>query len=174
LERKADAEFRDFVQSRWQPLLRTAYLLTGDHGRAEELLQTALVRTHRHWHRIERSDAPEVYVRKVLVNLHNTWWRRGRRREDPTDAVPESADHGRDAYTAYEQRDELWRAVLALPPRMRAALVLRYFEDLPEAEVARILDCSVGSVKSQTSRGLDRLRGALNPAHPTTQPRSGS
>jgi len=174
LEQKVEAEFRDFVQSRWRPLLRTAYLLTGDHGRAEELLQTALVRTHRHWHRIERTDAPEVYVRKVLVNLHNTWWRRGRRQEDPTEVVPEPAEPGRDAYATYEQRDELWRAVLTLPPRMRAALVLRYFEDLPEAEVARILDCSVGSVKSQTSRGLDRLREALNRTQPTIQPRSGS
>jgi RNA polymerase sigma-70 factor (sigma-E family) len=173
LDRKAEAEFRDFVQSRWQPLLRTAYLLTGDHGRAEELLQTALLRTHRHWHRIERADAPEVYVRKVLVNLHNTWWRRGRRREDPTAAVPEPATPGRDAYAAYEQRDELWRAVLALPPRMRAALVLRYFEDLSEAETARVLDCSVGSVKSQTSRGLDRLREAINRSRTTTRPRSG-
>ncbi|MEZ0066389.1 RNA polymerase sigma-70 factor (sigma-E family) [Streptacidiphilus sp. MAP12-20] len=158
-----ETEFRDFVESRWQPLLRTAYLLTGDHGLAEELLQTALVRTHRRWRQIERSDAPEVYVRKVLVNLHRTWWRRARRREDPTGTVPERVDltaDSHDAYAAYERRDELWRAVLALPPRMRAALVLRYFEDLPEAEVARILDCSLGTVKSQTSRGLDRLRTA--------------
>lgn len=173
MDADAEAEFRDFVQSRWQPLLRTAYLLTGDHGRAEELLQTALVRTHRHWRRIERADAPEVYVRKVLVNLHNTWWRRGRRCEQPTDAVPERADPKADPYTAYELRDELWRAVLALPPRMRSVLVLRYFEDLPEAEVARILDCSLGTVKSQTSRGLDRLRGALDGPVPT-ETRSGS
>jgi len=88
--------------------------------------------------------------------------------------VPEPAGPGRDVYAAYEQHDELWRAVLTLPPRMRAALVLRYFEDLPEAEVAGILGCSVGSVKSQTSRGLDRLRGALSPTSPTIQPRSGS
>ncbi|WP_245687251.1 SigE family RNA polymerase sigma factor [Streptacidiphilus griseoplanus] len=167
MDTSAEAEFRDFVRSRWQPLLRTAYLLTGDHGRAEELVQTALLRTHRHWRRIERSDAPEVYVRKVLVNLHNTWWRRSRRPEQPTDALPERSDPGGDAYATYELRDELWRAVLELPPRMRAVLVLRYFEDLPEAEVAGILDCSLGSVKSQTSRGLERLRAALGgPASP--------
>ena len=171
MDSNAEAEFRDFVQSRWQQLLRTAYLLTGDHGRAEELLQTALVRTHRRWRQIERTDAPEVYVRKVLVNLHNTWWRRARRREDPVGTVPERADPGPDCYTTYEQRDELWQAVLALPPRMRAALVLRYFEDLPEAEVARILDCSLGSVKSQTSRGLDRLRAGLT-APGSTETRS--
>jgi RNA polymerase sigma-70 factor (sigma-E family) len=169
----AEAEFRDFVQSRWQPLLRTAYLLTGDHGRAEELLQSALVRAHRHWRRIERADAPEVYVRKVLVNLHNTWWRRGRRREQPTGAVPEHVGPEVDPYAAYELRDELWRAVLALPPRMRSVLVLRYFEDLPEAEVARVLDCSLGTVKSQTSRGLHRLREALDGPVPT-ETRSGS
>lgn len=166
-----EAEFRDFVQSRWQQLLRTAYLLTGDHGRAEELLQTALVRTHRRWRQIERTDAPEVYVRRVLVNLHNTWWRRARRREDPTGTVPERAEPGADSFAAYEQRDELWRAVLALPPRMRAVLVLRYFEDLTEAEAARVLDCSVGTVKSQTSRGLDRLRAGLTaPGSTETRP----
>jgi RNA polymerase sigma-70 factor (sigma-E family) len=162
MDAAAEAEFREFVTARWHALLRTAYLLTGDHGRAEDLLQTALMRTHRNWRRIERTDAPEVYVRRILVNVSNSWWRRrlSRPYELLTHAPPELA--ATDAHAAYDLRDELWRAVQVLPPRMRAVLVLRYFEDLPEAETARILGCSVGSVKSQTSRGLDRLRAALS------------
>ncbi|MEV7006045.1 SigE family RNA polymerase sigma factor [Streptosporangium sp. NPDC051022] len=149
----AEGRFRDFVTARWQAMLRTAYLLTGDHGRAEDLLQTALVRTHRRWSRI---DDPEFYTRRVLVNLNASWWRRRRFTEHLTGTVPETA--GEDPHAAYDVRDALWSAVLALPSRMRAVLVLRYFEDLPEAEVARLLGCSLGTVKSQASRGLERLR----------------
>ncbi|MEV5709058.1 SigE family RNA polymerase sigma factor [Actinoallomurus sp. NPDC052274] len=156
---EAEEQFREFVTARWHALLRTAYLLTGDHGQAEDLVQTALVRTHRHWTRIRRSDAPEVYVRRVLVNLNHSRWHRKRVTEQVTDVLPEPATA--DALAAYDVRDELWSAVLTLPPRMRSVLVLRYFEDLPEAEVARLLGCSLGTVKSQTSRGLDRLRVAL-------------
>jgi RNA polymerase sigma-70 factor (sigma-E family) len=163
----SDDQFREFVRARWQALLRTAYLLTGDHGKAEDLLQTALVRTHRYWSRIQ--DNPEAYVRKVLVNANNSWWRRRRIAEHITHAVPDRP--AADAHTSYETHEELWAAVRRLPPRMRAVLVLRYFEDLPEAEVARVLDCSVGTVKSQTSRGLDRLRAALDvPAAEVTEP----
>ncbi|MER7206636.1 SigE family RNA polymerase sigma factor [Streptosporangium sp. NPDC000239] len=150
----AEEHFRDFVTSRWQAMLRTAYLLTGDHGRAEDLLQTALVRTHRRWNRI---DDPELYTRRVLANLNISWWRRRRITEHLTGTVPETAVQ--DPHTGYETRDALWTAMLTLPPRMRAVLVLRYFEDLPEAEVARTLGCSLGTVKSQASRGLERLRG---------------
>ena len=146
--------------ARWHALLRTAYLLTGDQGQAEDLLQNALVRTHRHWTRIRRADAPEAYVRRVLVNLNNSRWRRKRVSEHVTDTVPEP--HAGDTHAAYDLRDELWRAVLTLPPRMRSVLVLRYFEDLPEAEVAQVLNCSLGTVKSQSSRGLDRLRAELD------------
>ncbi|GAA3117303.1 SigE family RNA polymerase sigma factor [Streptosporangium carneum] len=149
----AEERFRDFVTSRWQAMLRTAYLLTGDHGRAEDLLQTALVRTHRRWNRI---DDPELYTRRILVNLNVSWWRRRRFTEHLTDKIPETT--AEDHHAVYDTRDALWAAVLTLPPRMRAVLVLRYFEDLPEAEVARVLDCSLGTVKSQASRGLDRLR----------------
>jgi RNA polymerase sigma-70 factor (sigma-E family) len=158
LETDDDIRFGDFVAARWQALSRVAYLLTGDHGRAEDLLQTALVRAHRRWRHI---DNPEHYVRRVLVNLNNSWWRRRRITEHLTAQVPER--EAADPHTDYDVRDELWSAVLKLPPRMRAVLVLRYFEDLPEADVARILECSLGTVKSQTSRALDRLRADLTP-----------
>jgi RNA polymerase sigma-70 factor (sigma-E family) len=152
-----DEQFPEFVRARWHPLLRTAFLLTGDHGQAEDLLQTALVKAHRYWSRIE--DSPEAYVRKVMVNTSNSWWRRRRLTELVTHTVPDRPTD--DTSEEFGVREELWAAVLALPPKMRSVLVLRYFEDLPEAEVARILDCSVGTVKSQTSRGLDRLRDVL-------------
>ena len=158
--------FRDFVTARWHGLLRTAYLLVGDHGYAEDLVQTALVRTHRRWRRIERRDAPEVYVRQVLVNLASSHWRRRLRfRESSVAEVPERTVD--DQAEATDQRDELWSALRTLPPRMRAVLVLRYFQDLTEAETAAALGCSVGSVKSQASRGLSRLRDRL-PRRSTT------
>lgn len=153
-----DERFSEFVAARWQALSRVAYLLTGDHGRAEDLLQVALVRAHRRWRHI---DDPEHYIRRILINLNNSWWRRRRVGEQLTDRPPERAAD--DPHQDYEVRDELWSAVLKLPPRMRAILVLRYFEDLPEADVARILECSLGTVKSQTSRALDRLRSQLIP-----------
>ncbi len=175
-----EADFQEFVTTRWPALLRTAYLLTGDHGHAEDLLQTALVRMHRYWRKIQRDGgSPEAYTRKILVNLNTDRWRRGWHREQPHAEITD-ATTGRtaaDAYASTDTRDELWRAVLALPPRMRAVLVLRYFEDLTEAEAADVLCCSTGTVKSQTSRGLARLRtafenaaleGAVSPSAPTT------
>jgi RNA polymerase sigma-70 factor (sigma-E family) len=158
-----DDSFRAFVTARWQALVRIAYLLVGDHGYAEDLVQTALARTHRHWRRIERKDAPEVYVRRVLVNLVNSHWRR-RLRVREVFAVPDRATA--DPTIAHDQRDELWSALRALPPRTRAVLVLRYFEDLTEAQVADALGCSVGTVKSTASRGLAKLRETYAPALP--------
>lgn len=155
-------DFDAFVAARWGPLLRTAYLLTGDRDRAEDLVQGALVRTHRHWSRIRRDGAPEAYVRKVMINLNTDWWRRlGSRERRVTWVSEEIGGLAADAYTVVELRDELWGALRLLPPRMRAALVLRYFEDLSEAETAAALGCSLGSVKSQCSRGLARLRLSL-------------
>ncbi len=155
-----EQDFHDFVVGQWHALLRTAYLLTGDRGEAEDLVQSALVRVHRNWHRIERRDAPGVYTRRVLINLNASIWRRRLRlREQPTDVVPEVARA--DATEAHALRDELRRACLKLPPRQRAVLVLRYFEDLSEADTAATLGITVGAVKSQTSRGLDKLRGFL-------------
>ena len=158
--RGTEDDFRDFVTARWSALLRTAYLLTGDRDRAEDLVQSALVRAHRHWSRIRRDGAGEAYVRKTMTNLNTDWWRRLGSREHRVEAVPDRR-RAVDDYAALEVRDELWTALQQLPPRMRAALVLRYFEDLSEADTAAALGCSVGSVKSQCSRGLARLRLSL-------------
>jgi len=153
-------QFRQFVSTRSSALLRTAYLLTGDHARAEDLLQSALIRAHRHWRRVRKQGEPEAYVRKIMINLNTDWWRRRSSFEQVVDAFPDeqSREPAADAFAAYELRDELWEALRTLPPKMRAALVLRYFEDLTETQTAHLLGCSVGTVKSQCSRGLDRLR----------------
>jgi RNA polymerase sigma-70 factor (sigma-E family) len=153
----AEDEFRQFVVARSPALLGTAYALTGDRGLAEDLLQVSLLKTYRHWRRVRSSDHPDAYVRRVMVNQRISWWRR-RRVAESDHPVP---DRPGPAGSSPEDRDELLRALRALPPRTRAVVVLRYWEDLSEAEVARLLNCSVGSVKSQASRGLARLRAVL-------------
>ena len=159
-EGDAEDAFREFVIARWGALLRTAFLLTCDRERAEDLVQSALVRAHRHWPKIHREGRSEAYVRKTMVNLNTDWWRRLGSREHRVESVPDGGVSA-DAYATFDLRDELWAALQQLPKRMRAVLVLRYFEDLSEAEVAAILGCSIGTVKSQCSRGLGRLRVSL-------------
>lgn len=147
-------EFDDFVASCSGRLLRTAYLLTHDHALAEDLLQTALAKSWFAWRRIEGD--PEPYVRKVLVNTYASWWRRRWHGEQPTERLPEPAHHDQPDRFAHGQ--DLWAALARLPHRQRAVVVLRFVEDLSEAETARILDCSVGTVKSQASKALAKLR----------------
>lgn len=150
----ADEEaFRTWVQACWPRLFHTAYLLVGDRGHAEDLVQSTMERIQRHWWRIEQ---PDTYARRILINQTRTRWRRKGPAELPTSDVPEV--EAPDATSSWDQRDELWRMLLGLPPRMRAVLVLRYFEDLAEADIAAVLGCSKGTVKSQISRGLERLR----------------
>jgi RNA polymerase sigma-70 factor (sigma-E family) len=156
---EADAEFCAYVGARQPALLRTAYLLTGDRHAAEDLLQTALTRTYLHWRRIRDGNAIDAYVRKVMVNERTSWWRRRLHHESATETVPERA--APQSTSTYDERDEMWMLVSGLPPRQRAAVVLRYYEDLPEADVARILGCSVGTVKSQTSRAVATMRQRL-------------
>ena len=150
--------FREFVLARSPALLRTAWMLTGDAQLAEDLLQTALAATWPHWGRV-RSGQPDAYVRKVMVRTYGSWWRRRWRGEQPSAQPPETAAD--DAFAGADERVALARALAGLPLRQRQVVVLRYFEDLPEREVAALLDCSVGTVKSQASRGLDKLRAAL-------------
>ena len=148
--------FRDFVVARTPTLMRIAYLLTGNQHDAEDLLQTALTRTAARLFWIRHTD-PEAYVRKILYRERISVWRRVRRREvlawSPPDAAV-VADPGHAADVRLTVRE----ALLRLTPRQRAVLVLRYFEDLPEAEVAEILGCSVGTVRSQVDRAKIRLR----------------
>jgi RNA polymerase sigma-70 factor (sigma-E family) len=148
------ATFDQFVAARSRALLRTAYLLTRDHDLAEDLLQTSLAKAWFAWRRIE--GEPEPYVRKILVNTYASWWRRKWNGEQPTEQLPERpvADDA--------EPSDLWSAMGRLPRRMRAVVVLRYFEDLTEAQTAELLGCSVGTVKSQTSKALAKLR--IDPA----------
>jgi RNA polymerase sigma-70 factor (sigma-E family) len=159
--------FWEFVTARRHSLVRTAYLLTGDHGRAEDFTQDALIKVHRNWHRIERRDQPEAYARRIIVNLANGWWRRAFRYRTHTTwqfpDVPQIAD----AHAAVDRSDELWRALTALPAGMRTVIVLRYYEELTEAETAAVLGKSVGTVKSQASRGLARMRELLTAGEPS-------
>ena len=149
------AGFDDFVVMRSPRLLRTAYLLTHDWALAEDLVQTALARAWEAWNRIEGD--PEPYVRRIIVNSYASWWRRRWTGELPTEVLPERAHPG-DAHGGVDERDRLWRALRQLPRRQRAVLVLRYFEDMSEAEIADALGCGLGTVKSQASRALAKLR----------------
>jgi RNA polymerase sigma-70 factor (sigma-E family) len=157
-----DAEFRDFVAAREHALLRTAFLLTGDQQRAEDLLQTALERAVRHWSSIRSREAVEAYVRRTMYREQVSIWRRMSSRETPSDALPEP----RSPDTFVDQVDDhvvLVEALHRLGRRQRTVLVLRYFEDLTEVQVADLLGVSVGTVKSQANRGLARLRSECEP-----------
>jgi RNA polymerase sigma-70 factor (ECF subfamily) len=152
-------EFREFVTARSAALLRTAYLLAGDWATAEDLLQTALTKTYLAWKRLGEIEAVEPYARRVLVNTATSWWRRRWHGEKPTEVLPERA--APDQLEEQLERDVLWRHVKALPARQRAVLVLRFYEDMSEAQTAAMLNISAGTVKSQTSRALATLRQRL-------------
>jgi RNA polymerase sigma-70 factor (ECF subfamily) len=154
-----EEDFREFVALRSKALLRTAYLLAGDWATAEDLLQIALTKTFLAWKRLGHIEAVEPYARRVLVNTSTSWWRRRWHGERPTEVLPEGA--APDQLDQSLERDAMWRHVRALPNRQRAVLVLRYYEDQSEADTARLLGVSVGTVKSQTSRALATLRERL-------------
>ena len=143
--------FDAFDAARSRALVRTAYLLTRDHALAEDLVQTALAKAWFHWARI-REDNPEPYVRRVLVTTYASWWRRRWNSEIPTEELPEATA------PAGQDRLDLWDAIGRLPRRQRTVIVLRFYEDLSEAETARLMGSSVGTVKSQTAKALAKLR----------------
>lgn len=155
--RDKDAEFSEYMAARQPSLLRTAYLLTGDRHTAEDLVQTSLAKLYLGWDRVERRESLDGYVRRILVNEHNSLWRRPwKRREHSTDDLPETPVEASTSSASYDA--DLWSFVQSLPRKQRAAIVLRYYEQLSEAETADILGVSVGTVKSQTSRALATLR----------------
>ena len=156
LPRAGDLEFRDYVRSRSRALLRTAYLLTGNLADAEDLVQSALAKTYVAWDRIEDRSALDGYVRRAIVNTHISWWRRRRVEEFPTDELPDQAvaDHA----VGSDMQEALRRAVDRLPQRMRAAIMLRYYDDMTEAEVAEVLGVTLGTVKSTVARAMAKLR----------------
>jgi len=150
------AAFDAFARGRMRELLRFAHVLTGDADRAADLVQDALERTLLAWSRIEHKHDPEGYVRQAIVNRHVSVWRRLRRER----LVAETPDQ---PYADAGARDsELWAALATLPPRQRAVLVLRYYEDLSEADCAAVMGCSVGTVKSQAWKALARLRARVS------------
>lgn len=160
----AEMEFREFVAARSPALMRLAYLLAVDASGAEDLLQTALLRTYLRWSRINRD--PEAYVRRVVVTVAADDRRRPWRREQATETVPEQLAPG-DPLTAVDEAERLRVALAALPTRQRAAVVLRYREGLSAGQVAKLLGCSEGTARSQAVRGLGKLRAALS--QPTEQ-----
>ncbi|BCJ60773.1 SigE family RNA polymerase sigma factor [Micromonospora endophytica] len=155
----AEREFREYVASRQGALFRTAILLTGHRQDAEDLLQTALAKLATRWTSLRDSGSLDAYVRKMLYHQQVSFWRRLRhRRERAYAEPPEPTDQVADPAGDTALRVALAEALRRLTPRQRAVIVLRYYEDLPEAEVAAILSCSVGTVRSQTHRTLARLR----------------
>lgn len=149
-----EAAFDEFVRARSGRLMRLAVLLAQDHALAEDLLQTALARAWPAWRRIHGD--PEPYVRRVMVNTYNSWWRRKWNGERPVAMPPDRQGHWPQG--GVDARDEVWRALARLPRQQRAVLVLRYFEDLSEAEIADVLSISAGAVKNYASKGLAKLR----------------
>jgi RNA polymerase sigma-70 factor (sigma-E family) len=154
-----DAEFSEYAGARMRLLRRSAYLLCGDWHRAEDLTQTALTKVYVSWSRVRRADNVDGYVRTVLVRAFLDEERRAWKRERPTAVLADVPLA--DPASFADSRIDLARALSTLPARQRAAVVLRCWEDLPIAEVARTLDCSEGTVKSQTSRGLAALRARI-------------
>ena len=150
------SDYPSFVAARWTRLLLTAYLLVQDWQAAEDLTQAALVKAWLAWPRVDGD--PEAYVRKIIITTHVSWWRRRRRRGEVTMGQPPERPGAASQMDTVDDRDAVWRALGRLPAGQRAVVVLRFFEDLTEAQAASILGCSIGTVKSQTSRALARLR----------------
>ncbi|WP_406363213.1 SigE family RNA polymerase sigma factor [Streptomyces sp. NBC_01579] len=151
--------FSSFVRARGPVLLRTARSLTANPSDAEDLLQTALTKTYVAWERIEDHRALDGYVRRALLNTRTSQWRKRRVDEFACDELPEQeASPAPDPAEQQSLHDAMWRAVLKLPDRQRAMVVLRYYEDLSEAQTAEVLGVSIGTVKSAVSRALGKLR----------------
>jgi RNA polymerase sigma-70 factor (sigma-E family) len=165
---KRRADFESFVTDNADGLLRTAYLIVGDLPEAEDLVQETLMKVARRWPRVRRMERPVAYARRILVNLAvRGAERRTRSRRELAGAAPADLATEATEATALEVRDELMAALAELPLRQRSVLVLRYFLDLPEAEVAAALQCSLGTVKSTAARGLARLERTLRTTNDT-------
>ena len=156
-------EFADFVRLNTAALLRTGYLLTGNAGAAEELVQDTLVRLYPKWDKVQAADQPLAYVRRSLTNAFINERRRPSSHELRFDLIPERTDE-RDYTRTIGDRDELWPLLQALPARQRAALVLRYYQDQSDDQIAEALDCRGGTVRSLISRGLATMRQAAGNA----------
>lgn len=152
----AESAFRALVHARGDALARTAYLLTGDWGRGEDLVQSALATTWSHWKTLREPDAAEAYARRCMARLATSWWRRRWRGEVPTGSLPDH--HGASPYDAVDVADSVRRALALLTPRQRSVVVLRYFDDLSETDTAAALGVAIGTVKSTHAAAIARLR----------------
>jgi RNA polymerase sigma-70 factor (sigma-E family) len=162
-----ELDFATFVRAQTSGLLRTAYLLTGSAAAAEDLVQDTFLRLYPKWHRVETADAPLAYVRRSMTNGFLNEKRRASSRDLTVATVPDRLEDG-DAYTQLLDRDQVQALLAQLPARQRAALVLRYFSDLPDDDIAAALDCRVGTVRSLISRGLATLRAQGIGSDPAT------
>lgn len=155
--RPRDVEFAEFAASRVDRLLALAYLLTGNHHSAEDLVQEVLIKAHRRWSRVLAADDADAYVRRMLVDEHISWRRRRSSTELPFEQAPEGREMGRldDSVVA---RDWIWRMLATLPARQRAVLVLRHYENLADRDIADLVGCADATVRSLAARGLSALR----------------
>jgi RNA polymerase sigma-70 factor (sigma-E family) len=161
-------EYDAMYAALWPRLVRTAYAVAGDRGLAEDAVQTAFAKAYRSWRRISRLEAPEAYLRRMVVNEVLSDRRRARTRHEVASSAPPERP-GPDGQAGHDPalaHDDLWQAVSALPPRQRAVLVLRYYEDLSEQQIADALGCRPGTVKSQAAAALASLRSRLDLATP--------
>jgi RNA polymerase sigma-70 factor (sigma-E family) len=165
-----DEEFTAFVVERGAALLRTACLMTGDRQHGEDLVQTTLAKVYGSWPKVRGADEPMAYVRRIMVNSHLSRLRRLMSGERVVEVVPDRGTG--DAQALHAARDEMRRALLQLSPRVRTAVVLRYFEDLSEAETARVMGCSTSTVNNHVSKGLAALRALLAPEAAATPGRT--
>jgi RNA polymerase sigma-70 factor (sigma-E family) len=149
--------FEEYVTARGAALVRFARVLVGDAHRAEDLVQDALARAYLRWNRIVRSDQPDVYLRRAVLNASRSWWRRGGSRERPVERPADRPAPG-DLGAETVERDALWRHLSRLPARQRAVMVLRYYEDLDDATIAEILGCTPVTVRTHAMRALTALR----------------
>ncbi|MFI5916223.1 SigE family RNA polymerase sigma factor [Dactylosporangium sp. NPDC051541] len=163
--------FEEYVAARGQALVRFAALLTGDEHRAEDLVQDALTKAYLRWAHIRRGDDPDVYLRRLVLNASRSWWRRRRNREvvgivdiDAPRLIFVDIDESGAVDAEAAERDALWRLIRDLPDQQRAVVVLRYYEDLDDPTIARILDCSAVTVRTHAMRALHRLRAAYQEA----------
>jgi RNA polymerase sigma-70 factor (sigma-E family) len=153
-----DLDFAEFVREVSPRLLRTAYLLSGSQDSAEDLVQEALERVCRRWHRIARTQAPEAYTRQIVVNLANDRWRHIVRFREGDHAQVFDRPDPRDEYTDLDVRDQLGTLLMELPMKMRTVIVLRYLHDMDNAQIADLMNITPNTVRSQLSRGLTKLR----------------
>ncbi|GIF42125.1 hypothetical protein Axi01nite_64360 [Actinoplanes xinjiangensis] len=159
--------FEEYAYARGPSLVRLARLLTGDRHRAEDLVQDVLARAYARWNRIARAEQPDLYVRRMLLNAHHSWWRRRSSHEVTVPVIADSAGTADEA-AAVAERDAMWRLVQELPARQRTVIVLRYYEDLDDTAIANVMGCSTGTVRTHAARALTALRAA-----PVLSPPSG-